>query len=131
MLLQNLSIFEQSWESAEVPADRKLANVVLIFKKGKEENPGSYRPVSLTFVPGKVMEISLGSIGEHLRGNRVIGHNQHGCMRGNSCSPNLISFYDEVAHLVDLRKPVDVILDFSEAFDTVSHRILLDKMSRT
>ncbi|KAJ7413703.1 hypothetical protein BTVI_42790 [Pitangus sulphuratus] len=28
-------IFEQSWESREVPANWKLTNVVLIFKKGK------------------------------------------------------------------------------------------------
>ncbi|RMC20639.1 hypothetical protein DUI87_01491 [Hirundo rustica rustica] len=43
-------IFEQSWESREVPADWKLVNVVLIFKKGKTEDPGNYRPVSLTSV---------------------------------------------------------------------------------
>lgn len=45
--------------------------------------------------------------------------------------PNLtISFYNEVTHLADQRKPVDTIfLDFSHAFNTVSHRSLLDKMS--
>ena len=43
---------------------------------------------------------------------------------------NLISFYDKVTHLVDQEGTADVIvLDFSKAFDTVSHTVLLDQMS--
>ncbi|RMC00422.1 hypothetical protein DUI87_23030 [Hirundo rustica rustica] len=48
-------IFQQPWEFGEVPPNCKLANT-LIFKKGKNEKPRKYRPVSLTLVPEEVMK---------------------------------------------------------------------------
>lgn len=44
-----------------------------------------------------------------LKNNVVIGHSQNRFMGEPSCSINLISSYDNVTHLVDQGKPVNVI----------------------
>ena len=44
-------IFERSWRTAEVLEDWRKASVTAVFKKGKKEDPGNYKLVSLTSIP--------------------------------------------------------------------------------
>ncbi|KFP28835.1 RNA-directed DNA polymerase from mobile element jockey, partial [Colius striatus] len=66
-------IFEHSWRTGEVPEDWRKANVTPAFKKGRKDNPGNYRPVSLNSIPGKVMEqLALDIISKHMKEKMVI-----------------------------------------------------------
>ena len=75
-------------------------------------------------------QIISGTIMDQLKVNQGIRPSQHGFTNGRSCLTNLISFYDKVTHLVDEGQAVDVVyLDFSKAFDTVPHNILVEKLA--
>ena len=49
-------IYQQPCLTGEVPDDCRIASVTPIYKKGWTEDPGNYRPVSLTSVLGKITE---------------------------------------------------------------------------
>ncbi|KAK4811069.1 hypothetical protein QYF61_016355, partial [Mycteria americana] len=116
-------------EEDQVPEEWRKANVAPISKK---DDPGNYRLVSLISIPGKAMEqLILETISRHMKGKKVIGSSQHGFTKGKSCLTNLINFYDEVTGLVDEGRAMDIVyIDFRKAFDTVSHKILIDKLMK-
>ncbi|CAM4552427.1 unnamed protein product [Lepidochelys olivacea] len=71
------------------------------------------------------------SILTHLEERKVIRNSRHGFTKGKSCLTNLIALYDEITGSVDEGKAGDVLfLDFSKAFDTVSHSNLARKLKK-
>jgi len=77
-------IFERSWRR-EFPEDWRKANVTPIFKNSKKEDPGNYRPFSLTSMPGKMMEqLILDVTIKQVEEKKVIGSSQHDFTKGKS-----------------------------------------------
>lgn len=91
-------IYQHSGSTREVPVDWRLANVTPIYNKCFKQDSGNYKPwkqVSLTLVPGKVMEqIIMKEIPLHVQNSQGISPSQHVFMKRKSCLSKLTSFYD-------------------------------------
>ena len=58
-----------------------------------------------------------------------IHHLQHGFVKGRSIVTRLVTVFHEISSILDGSGQVDMLyLDFSKAFDSVSHRLLIHKL---
>ena len=97
----------------------KNDNITPIFKKGKNGDLRHYHPISLTSMPGKVVElILLETLLRHMECKEVIWENQHGFSKGKSCLTTVVAFHDGLTAPMDMERATDVTcLDFSKAFE--------------
>ena len=123
-------IFVKTLQNGEVPNQWREANVTPIFKKGDRHNPANYRPVSLTSIICKLQEhIIAKSIMKHLEHNDILVESQHGFRAKRSCEAQLLSFIHDVSSNLSEGFQTDIaVMDFSKAFDKVSHMKLLYKL---
>jgi hypothetical protein len=126
-------IFQHSIETGTLPDDWLCGNVIPIYKgKGKDSETISYRPISLTSAPCKVMEkIVKDEIVEYLDTKGIITKNQHGFLSKRSTQTQLLECLNDWTRLLDAKEYVDVLyIDIAKAFDTVSHSILMYKLAK-
>ena len=75
--------------------------------------------------------IVLSHLNTHLSANGILSPLQHGFRAGMSCETQLVLTCHDWANILNQQGQVDaLLLDFSKAFDKVSHTKLLHKLSQ-
>ena len=116
-----------SFKRGVFPMQLKIANMVPIYKTGNEHVFSNYRPVSVLPVFSKLLERLM-----YIRLMNFITNNkyQFGFQKDKSTCMALILLIDRITEaLVKGDCVVGIYLEFSKAFDTVNHEIVLQKIS--
>ena len=123
-------LFQQSIDTGEIRKEWSLANICPLFKKSDRSLACSYRPVSLTCVPCKLLEhIVCSNIMAHLDEYKLLSDRQHAFRKGHSCETQLTTVINDWAKILDNGGQVDTfILHFEKAFDTPPHELLKNKL---
>ena len=114
------------------PTELKVAKVVPIFKSGDSQLVSNYRPVSVLNSFSKVFESIFSSqLLDFVADQNILYDYQFGFRKGHSTSSALAILTDKVSEALDKEESIiGVFLDFSKAFDTINHNILLTKLKR-
>ena len=124
-----LVIWQDSYDTGNIPDILKLALVSPIHKGGSRAEPSQYRPISLTSHIIKVMERMLRKqIVGFLEINEKMDPNQHGSRGKRSCLSQLLEHHLEILDMLERGENVDLVyLDFAKAFDKCDINLLLHK----
>ena len=125
-------LLKMAIDNGTCPLEWKNADITpILYKKGDASHVSNYRPLSILPAMCRLFErILVDDINFHLHHNRLITDAQYGFVKGRSTELQLLTCRQMWINAIDSNKFVDTVyIDFPKAFDTVSHRKPLHKLT--
>jgi Reverse transcriptase (RNA-dependent DNA polymerase) len=124
-------LINQSFAEGKFPNALKIAKVIPLYKKGNVNDIGNYRPVSILPAISKVFEKAFENrLKTFLVERSLMSDQQHGFRIHHSTSTAISSHLKWVIGELEKKKTVVTIyMDLTKAFDSIEHKILLDKLN--
>ena len=122
-----IHILNLSLKQGIFPNELKIAKVLPLYKNGDCTQMTNYRPVSILPIFSKIFEkIMYVRLLSFINKHKILYKYQFGFRPGFSTNTALIFLLDKIfSALNDGNVALCMFLDFSKAFDTVNHEILL------
>lgn len=120
-------IFNACIDASYFPSVWKKSRIVPLPKRNQPETLADLRPINILCAVSKVFEKLLeGQIRRYVDSIQALPARQSGFRPKYSCASALAAVCDDIFYATDQGKITCLILlDFSRAFDTVNHKILL------
>ena len=116
-------IFNISVQKGVFPSKLKEAKVIPIYKSDDETEPGNYRPISLLSIFNRIFEkLMYHRLKSFLDKNNIFFGSHYGFREKHSTQHAILNNMDLKLF------SCGIFIDLKEAFDTVDHAILLQKL---
>lgn len=121
-----------SINTSTIPEILKTSIIRPIYKNGTKNDCNNYRPIAILPVLEKVLEeIIVRRLNDYLQKYKILNPNQYGFQKGRNINQLLGNFSHQINKCLNENSHcLALFIDFSKAFDTLSHTKLLDILER-